>query len=198
MARSATGGGVPGQRRKQVGRGRSRALFASRNATKRHDLASFASRFRGRVHLKTKSATRSPAYINETKTPAAFCTTYKTNASGDEIKKKHDRGCCTGCGPAYLDQYTKLMHEAGSPFCCMLTPTDARTHPAHAGVFFFFFFFFRLEYSYSFFVATRANSRARREPRPRGRARACPGHGPGHAPVFRVRPRWSQSQEHRA
>ena len=52
--------------------GRSRALFASRNATKRHDLAFFASHFRDRVHLLKKSTTRSPAYINETKTPTIF------------------------------------------------------------------------------------------------------------------------------
>ena len=53
--------------------GRPRALFV-RNATKRHDLTSCASRFRDRVHLK-KSTTWSPAYINETKTPTTFCHT---------------------------------------------------------------------------------------------------------------------------
>ena len=47
----------------------------SRNATKRHDLAIFASHFRGRVYIlknNKKSATWSPAYINETKTPTNF------------------------------------------------------------------------------------------------------------------------------
>ena len=53
--------------------GRSRALFVPRNATKRHDLAFFASHLRGRVHLFFLNTTRSPAYINETKAPTAFC-----------------------------------------------------------------------------------------------------------------------------
>ena len=44
----------------------------SRNATKRHDLAIFASHFRDRVHLFKKRATWSTAYINETKTPTGF------------------------------------------------------------------------------------------------------------------------------
>ena len=46
----------------------------SRNATKRHDLAILAFRFRDRctyLFIK-KSATWSPAYINETKTPTSF------------------------------------------------------------------------------------------------------------------------------
>ena len=42
--------------------GRSRALFASRNGTKRHDLAFFASHFRDRVHLKKKYHLESGLY----------------------------------------------------------------------------------------------------------------------------------------
>ena len=40
--------------------------------SKRNDLAIFPSHFRERVYLKKKSATWSPAYINETKTPTGF------------------------------------------------------------------------------------------------------------------------------
>ena len=42
------------------------------NGTERYDLAFFASHFRGRVRLLKKSTTWSPAYINETETPASF------------------------------------------------------------------------------------------------------------------------------
>ena len=53
--------------------GRLRELFVTKHH-KRHDLTFFSGHFRGRVHLKVKSATWSPAYINETKTPTIFVT----------------------------------------------------------------------------------------------------------------------------
>ena len=54
--------------------GRSRALFASRNGTKRHDLAIFASHFRGRMHLKKKCHLESGLYQRD-EDPHEFSTT---------------------------------------------------------------------------------------------------------------------------
>ena len=67
-------GGVPAGSSWTMMAGRSRALFASRNGTKRHGFLPFLLAISeiGCACLKKKSATWSPAYINETKTPTYF------------------------------------------------------------------------------------------------------------------------------
>ena len=69
--------------------GRSRALFASRNVIKRHDLAFFASHLRDRVHLKKKVPLGVRLISTRRSEPRVFV---KTKFRGPEIKNL-DRGC---------------------------------------------------------------------------------------------------------